>query len=751
MYLPKKPELIFLYDLNFVLPTYRSATRNVKPAPGRTVVGRRQTIDDSHPPRHPTYSNAIHYSQRRDGLWARPPRPKQSPAPFPGTYRPSSNRQSSKSASFPGTHRPSSNRPRTNNHKPTTAISGRRDGLLARPPRPKHTPAPFPGTHRPSSNRPSSRPAPSPTPFPATHRPSSIVKVGVITPPLDPLPVQGGDGCWVLSPTPFPATHRPSIVKEPTTKNQPPQTTTTNQQPTTPNQQPPSLHPHHPRGRRLHQRNLRRDQRQKDDRDRDHHRYRRLDAFHRRLQLEGCLLLVVIGHLLGALPDVPRLGAAAEARQRHRREHAAGLHRLHQIRPLPHHHRDGDRLHLVLHIGVVRGLGRDLNDADILAAAGIEHAEHAAENFNVELVQQAPDDGYADQVLVQEELPFLAAREGHEAADQRKRQQENPYIIGVHPPRKVERFGRHIRQVHAHLLEQPRRLREDVPHVPYEGGHQHECGDGGRDHRAADALVEFVLALEKARRGLVNLRHVAALRGDAEHVGRKLAQMMLVLHKRLLRLHAALQVGVEVANDLAQALRRDVVDEQVQHVVERQLVAQQVGREPHEHDDVLLRRLRLEGKQLLADGHHLEPHLLEGSRDLLFRECLLLAGDHAPTRVARLILVDAPLLDAARPEVMLLAERGNFPVRGLATGGKHGALHRLTAAAHTNEAKFLDGHNSGGWISVGIRISTTTPPEAGATGGGVVCVMSSSYEGWINFRLRLHTSIRYHLSSSLSR
>ena len=45
---------------------------------------------------------------------------------------------------------------------------------------------------------------------PSSHRP--IVKVGVITPPLDPLPVQGGDGCWVLSTAPFPGTYRRSSI-----------------------------------------------------------------------------------------------------------------------------------------------------------------------------------------------------------------------------------------------------------------------------------------------------------------------------------------------------------------------------------------------------------------------------------------------------------------------------------------------------------------------------------------------------------
>src|SRR5690625_5083620 len=56
---------------------------------------------------------------------------------------------------------------------------------------------------------------------PSSHRP--IVKVGVITPPLDPLPVQRGDGCWALSPAPFPGTHRQSsIVQDPTTTNQQP-------------------------------------------------------------------------------------------------------------------------------------------------------------------------------------------------------------------------------------------------------------------------------------------------------------------------------------------------------------------------------------------------------------------------------------------------------------------------------------------------------------------------------------------------
>src|SRR5690625_5192743 len=50
------------------------------------------------------------------------------------------------------------------------------------------------------------------------HRP--IVNVGVITPPLDPLPVQGGDGSWVLSPAPFSATRRhSSINQQPQTNN----------------------------------------------------------------------------------------------------------------------------------------------------------------------------------------------------------------------------------------------------------------------------------------------------------------------------------------------------------------------------------------------------------------------------------------------------------------------------------------------------------------------------------------------------
>src|SRR5690625_6894384 len=71
---------------------------------------------------------------------------------------------------------------------------------------------------------------------------SSFVKVVVITPPLDPLPVQGGDGCWVLSPAPFPGPHRQSSNR-PSSKNHKPkhqQPQTKNHKPQT-NTRPPSI------------------------------------------------------------------------------------------------------------------------------------------------------------------------------------------------------------------------------------------------------------------------------------------------------------------------------------------------------------------------------------------------------------------------------------------------------------------------------------------------------------------------------
>src|SRR5690625_283496 len=145
---------------------------------------------------------------RRDGLQARPPRPNQSPAPFPGTHRRSSIviRHSLKPASSPLPLIPSPSREGTGagfyRRRHSAAPIVRRP--IVQEPTTTNQQPPFPdvGTaFRPVRPARNNRRRHSPAPI--VHRPSSIVKAGVITPPLDPLPVQGGDGCWDLSPAPF--------------------------------------------------------------------------------------------------------------------------------------------------------------------------------------------------------------------------------------------------------------------------------------------------------------------------------------------------------------------------------------------------------------------------------------------------------------------------------------------------------------------------------------------------------------------
>src|SRR5690625_5558219 len=154
---------------------------------------------------------------RRDGLQARPPRPNQSPAPFPGTHRRSSIviRHSLKPASSPLPLIPSPSREGTGagfyRRRQSAAPIVRRP--IVQVPTTTNQPPPVPvvGTaFRPVRPARNNRRRHSPAPI--VHRPSSIVKASVTTPPLDPLPVPGGGGCWGLSPSPFSGTHGPSVI-----------------------------------------------------------------------------------------------------------------------------------------------------------------------------------------------------------------------------------------------------------------------------------------------------------------------------------------------------------------------------------------------------------------------------------------------------------------------------------------------------------------------------------------------------------
>src|SRR5690606_28645498 len=139
---------------------------------------------------------------------------------------------------------------------------------------------------------------------------------------------------------------------------------------------------HHTRGGRLDQRDLGRDDGQEADGYGDDYGNGCLYGLDTRPQLHGRLLLVVVRHLLGTLANVTRLGAAPEARERHRREDAARIHGANQLGTAGDHHRHRDRLDLVLHVLVAARLGGDLDHADVLAGARIEDGENTAENFN---------------------------------------------------------------------------------------------------------------------------------------------------------------------------------------------------------------------------------------------------------------------------------------------------------------------------------------------------------------------------------
>ena len=81
----------------------------------------------------------------------------------------------------------------------------------------------------------------------------------------------------------------------------------------------------------------------------------------------------------------------------------AGFHRTHQLGALGNHHRHRYRLDAVLHVGIPTGFSGNLDHADVVARPGVEDGKDAAEDFDVELVEEPTDERNPDDVFVDDE------------------------------------------------------------------------------------------------------------------------------------------------------------------------------------------------------------------------------------------------------------------------------------------------------------------------------------------------------------
>src|SRR5690606_12312414 len=285
------------------------------------------------------------------------------------------------------------------------------------------------------------------------------------------------------------------------------------------------------------------------------------NAFYHHLQLHLRLTLIQIGHLIGTLTHGTGLRTGSKASDHHREEDARHLHGLDEIRALGHHLRHRYRLHLVLDEGVARRLGRNLHHLLVLAASGVEYAEDPAEYLQVELVKEGAYDGQLQHIFVDEKLTTRRPGKHDPAEYCSQTQQDDPPVVVVHPSRKGQRQSREEGNIDLETGKEAHHCRHDAPDIPDEGGDGDNQRYGRHGECLSDVLPELVLALQVFGGGLEHLCPVAALGGEAQHVGRELAQHVLVLHEGLARIHAATQIAAQVAKHLLECRIRRISGE----------------------------------------------------------------------------------------------------------------------------------------------------------------------------------------------
>ena len=129
-----------------------------------------------------------------------------------------------------------------------------------------------------------------------------------------------------------------------------------------------------------------------------------------------------------------------------------------------------------------------------------------------------------------------------------------------------------------------------------------------------------------------------------------------VLDERLLAVLSLLQFHVDVLDRFAQRPVLDVVDQQLQDLVERKLLPDQVGADADERHDLRRGRLHLEVEESLLDARGRGTPSSQGFLDLRLRERLLLAGDGLFRSSLDLVQERGPLEDLDELEFPLHGE-----------------------------------------------------------------------------------------------
>ena len=126
-----------------------------------------------------------------------------------------------------------------------------------------------------------------------------------------------------------------------------------------------------------------------------------------------------------------------------------------------------------------------------------------------------------------------------------------------------------------------------------------------------------------------------------------------MLDEGLLAVLPLLQLDVDVLDRLAQRPVLDVVDQELQDLVERELLPDQVGADAHERDDLRGRRFGLEVEEPLLHADDPVAHLLQGVFDLGPGEGLLLADDRLFRAALDLVHPGGPRDDVQQFELAL--------------------------------------------------------------------------------------------------
>src|SRR3990172_1823783 len=409
--------------------------------------------------------------------------------------------------------------------------------------------------------------------------------------------------------------------------------------------------------------------------------------------LVGGFLLVVLGQLERRVLDGTRLRPRVETGYRRFGEHAGRVERLGDARALLHHQGDGDGLHLVLHVLVAARLGGHADDLDVFARAAVQRVEHPAENLDGGLMHQRSDDRYFPHVLVQDEpAPFGGEKSRrddawHDAADQ------NDDEIILQERAHLERGVGHRELLHVHL--EPHEnfgyAREDEPDVIDARPEQRDHRDDRHDQRAFKIFAELGLPFQKLRGAVIDIGHVAALRGQAEHVGREPAEHVLLFNKNLFGVPALLQFVVDLADTGPEGFVFDIVDHQLKYFVVRQFLPDEVRADPDECDDLRRLGLHLDIEDLLPHAHDAEPPLRQGVLHLFPGEGLLLSQDGFFVAALDAVQESDPWKHLDEFKLSLGRHHLRFLLRNPEVFGFNYSLNRLSAGGETLDSEFRHG------------------------------------------------------------